>query len=1541
MAKRLLALLTMVAIIITMCSMVGMVPTVSAQDSFTITNLKVNGEDYPVIDDTAHFSWQMKSDVIGKSQSAYQIILKNGTQVVWNSSKQSSDKSVGISYSGPALTPSTVYNWTVTVWDEDDASVISPTAEFETGLGSNASAWNGSSWIAENPSGVPTSVESADYVVEADLTINGTTAVGVVFNQIDPKVFLMWQVNSNSQISGAVVLRPHRYVNGSWTTLANINVSNLVSGLTVETLKTTPLHLKIAVTTNTINTYVNDVLVDANRAFPTSGSLSKAFAGNIGAHSGGNEGGNIDNLKLTDYKNNISGEVLYNYDFSGPTNPLTYNSLNSNVIASLDNGTLKMFGSGTALVQPEALHYTVEADVAVSQKAVGVIFNYYDSRNMLMWQVAIDGARVRLRPHQRVNGTWRDINSVDINLPGVTPDTIKSTMVHMKIDVTATTITTYMNGIQVATQAAGSFGLKPKVSIIGGHSGANEGGYLDNLKMTDYTTNTSGDIIYDYDFNDGVNPLTGDPHSNLDPVSVDGGKLHQFDNRWSLPSSVRKSPFPSFRKKINVSGEVEWARLYSTALGAFDMYIDGARVGEKTAYGVVYDELKPGYTSASKRIQYYTYDVTDALASGEHLLSAQLAKGWYGGLSGGVSSTLQLRAKLVVKYKEQAEPVVIGTDSSWKTSYASGVMFSAIYDGETYDGNTDESWRSDISYNDTDWIPAAVMTSFSGRIDPISGSRVRVREDLTRDEYTVTVYNGATGANNDQYGKINVVGTYTQDDTFTLYKGETAVIDFGQNFAGWPEITARGAKNTAITMRCGEMLNDMNGIKTRGNDGPEGSVYHANYRSAASISRYIMNGNSSETNHSNYTFYGFRYIDITASADITVESLRGLVLTSMHEDVGTIETSSAGVNKLISNIKWGGYSNILSIPTDCPQRNERAGWTADTQVFATTGMYYSDLQNFYIKWMEDMRDAARASDGAFRTIAPINETEGYEAGWSDAGVIVPYNVYKMTGDKRILEQNWDAMQKFMDVYMASTNKNGGGTRYGDWVSLENNEEDVKRLCAIAYFAGDALLMAEMAKALGKTADVTKYIAVYESEKEYFIQKYVNPDGSLKRGEQTSCLMALAYDLLPNDASKEKVKNALLTNLSNNGNKLQTGFLGTAIIMQTLTKIGASDMAYNLLLQDQFPSWLYCVDLGATTTWERWNSYTIENGFNYQRMNSNDPANMNSFNHYAYGVVGEWMYGYMAGIMYDIANPGFKHTILQPTVDTSERMTNVIASYDSAYGKIESAWKLSGNTLKFDCKVPANTTATVHLPVTEGKTVTVNGKDAQALTIETNGIEYVKTENGKAIFNTKSGGFSFLVSGGANYSSVEAAIAAVPADLTIYSSATVLELEAAINAVDYMLGTDEQRQVDAYAVAILLAIERLIPIELDLQIGISAFVDTSAQAGRKDIVWKANILLNGGTNYADFNDVKIKSYGVFYGTSTDAVANWKVFDAQNPGNLRQNIFDAGDDINVYTSYGFRLKSVPVANVRAAMFYIEYEYNGHIHYALSEIDSITAE
>jgi hypothetical protein len=839
--------------------------------------------------------------------------------------------------------------------------------------------------------------------------------------------------------------------------------------------------------------------------------------------------------------------------------------------------------------------------------------------------------------------------------------------------------------------------------------------------------NQAETIEYIYMVRDVLNTIT-----KLFPKPAAIAVMTVFDSL--LGRELKNFGSSTFRKEFRTENGIESAKLTITGRGIFDAFINGKRVGAIQAdSSTVYDELKPGYTDVDKRAFYFTYDVTPLLSeSGNNAISAIVGNSWWrDAIVSKRGSHNILKAKLFIRYSDGTTQEV-ATDTTWKTKTTGPVLASTIYDGEVYDANADTAWKT-ADYDESGWANAELNYEFVGEISSAAiGARVRVRDDLTLEPASVTVSCGVLPVLAKGYGNVIEVAKYTGSDSFVLKKGQTAVVDFGQNFAGWTQITATGPKGTVVKMRHAEMLNEKDGLKSRGNDGPGGSIYVKNLRGAEAKAIYIMNGTGEETYHPTFTYYGFRYTKITASETITVHALKGLVLTSVEKDTGSIQTSDPALNRLVQNAYWGQYSNYVSVPTDCPQRDERLGWSADTQVFSTTACYNAESYAFLRKWMQDMRDSQR-SDGAFPVIAPYGKYMWHgQLGWSDAGVIVPYNLYKMYGDKTILEENYAAMQKFMDVYMASTGKVGGGNAYGDWLAYEANDDDLKRLIGIAYFAWDAQMMAEIAAVLGKTADAAKYRAFYEEEKAFFIQEYVNPDGTLKRTEQTACLMALKMELLPDESAKNKAIQTLVENIENKGNKLQTGFLGTAVILQVLVDVGRADVAYKVLLQRGNPSWLYSVDMGATTFWERWNSYTVEKGFG-------DP-NMNSFNHYAYGAVVEWLYSTMAGIQADIAQAGFKHIILKPVPDPSLDFVN--GSYDSVYGTITSRWTYEQGSPAYYFSIPANTTAAIYLPLPQAGGFTVNGIAADSLDKEEDGAEFTGIADGLARFEIVAGDYIF-------------------------------------------------------------------------------------------------------------------------------------------------------------------------------------------------------
>jgi len=1314
------------------------------QNTTEIINLKTEDLINPIgIDSIApSFSWQMDSDVIGQKQTEYQLIVaktSNLEQPVWNSGKTNDGHSVGIKYAGAALVSSTTYYWQVTVWDKDGVSIKSAIATFETGL-FGANAWDDSEWIQvgiskEEP---PASTGPLNYTLEVDFQIvkpsaTAQSAVGFVFEASDEDHFLMWQFSANEGNIPGLYFRPH-VRNAGWTTPPQQIVTDKAAG--DQTNLDAVQHLKIVVANDKIRTFLNGHELNTIEKSSLNGIGFGSQIGKFGFRSSGIEKGFLDNIVLTD--NSVSPAKVTVYNFDDGINPMSNGTIVDNKLDIQPGGAGDLIGLASSN-GANFVNYIVEADITCSYEAIGIVFNAKDTNNFYMWQLNTkdDARKVMLRPHTWKNGVWATYDQShkkDVTAAVGGYNTFKTTAVHIKIEVTNSEIKTTIGGVLVDTFPVGTLsdqgtsGIPVNAFSIGlrtGHSA--EEGTIDNFKLTDYSQNISGDILFDFDFN-GSNPFSKGNIVNGAFVAKDVGII--------LPLSDGAS---TFRKEFTPGSNLASAKFYITGLGVFDAFINGQRVGHLTANNkMIYDELKPGYTTTNSRdvtqtrVNYYTYDITKMIATGKNTISAIVSSGWWlGQVNGYVGSKSALRAQILLTYNDGTTEI-IGTDQTWKTANVGPIVMADIYQGETYNANADISYRKN-NFDDSDWFFAEKNTEFNGVISAPVGPNVRVREELTLTPETIVVYQGISGATASSYGKVNVLNTYTGNKEFTLQPGQTAIFDLGQNFAGWDELELEGnagTKDAIITMRHSEILND-NGDKNRG-DGAGGSVYLANLRGAAALGTYIMSDKPIQKYHATHTYYGFRYVEVTTTKAVKILGVKGLVVNSVEETTGTLETSNKDVNQLISNILWGQYSNYVSVPTDCPQRDERSGWLGDTQAFSTTAAYNANSKGFLMKFLEDLRDSQSAA-GRYPDVAPRHpaalDTSNF--GWSDAGIIVPYNLYKMYGDKDIIANSYSSMEK----YMNSIGIEGAGLAYGDWLAPGGgNSERQKELLAAAYYAWDTQMMAEMANALGKTADVTKYQNAYAAAKAAFISNFVDSDGYLVRDEQTSCLLALKADLLPNEQSRELVKKALLDNIEKNGDKLQTGFLGTSIIMTTLSEIGASDVAYKLLLQHGYPSWLYSVDNGATTIWERWNSYTKEHGLRPE------DAGMNSFNHYAYGAVGEWMYSDMAGIKNDISNPGFYHINLVPSPNQS--LSYVKGSYHSAYGTIFSNWRYDNSQLLYNAKIPANTTATISVPVETGKEITVNGKASDVVALEADGIKYVETIDGRAVFEAVAGTFKF-------------------------------------------------------------------------------------------------------------------------------------------------------------------------------------------------------
>ena len=777
-----------------------------------------------------------------------------------------------------------------------------------------------------------------------------------------------------------------------------------------------------------------------------------------------------------------------------------------------------------------------------------------------------------------------------------------------------------------------------------------------------------------------------------------------------------------FWSSVTNDNEVVSAKWMTAGLGVYDVYVNGHLVGLEI--------LKPGFTHNAKTKYSFTYDITDAIDrknGAVNELSAQVTPGWWGdkivtpnGNEGMIGHKCAFRGVLEVVYADGTTKRY-GTDlENWKAGIAGPVQHAAIFDGEFHDA------REPMGYDVPEKLSVPeINNEFQGNIYPSAGAEIYLRPELAFSPVEAYVWEGVENADDDAYGKIIVKREYESGDKMQVLPGETLVVDFGQNAAAVPEFVFKAEEGTVLTCLPAELLNDGNGAKSRGMDGPEGSCHRLNLRTPEDgmVLEYTFADRSGYVRYSpRCTFYGYRYVSVTATAPVTIKSIVSVPVTSIkaEHEIGRITTGNELVNKLISNTVWGMNSNYLSVPTDCPQRNERLGWTADTQVFTETGTFFANTSAFFHKWMRDMRDS-QSERGGFPSVAPYAQygNETMRLGWADAGIIVPWTIWKQYGDLSIIEENWDAMERFITLindnkydHKALADENRG-YQYADWLSyealeshgrsafFENNKSRPRpetieywNYLSASYWAIDAGMMSEMAAATGRDALVYKNMEA--AAKEYLRTRFFNENGYFKtevlNTMQTPALFALKNQLFDGQIREEMIAR-LRENFKSHDNCLQTGFLGTSILMSTLTENGMVDIAYELLFQRKNPSWLYSVDQGATTIWERWNSYRKDTGFG--------PVGMNSFNHYAYGAVIAWIYKTAAGIAADPSDPGFKTVIMAPVPD--KRLGFVEAEYKSAAGLIKSAWRYEGEKWIWNFTVPEGSRAMVKAPGDNGFT----------------------------------------------------------------------------------------------------------------------------------------------------------------------------------------------------------------------------------------------
>jgi alpha-L-rhamnosidase len=763
---------------------------------------------------------------------------------------------------------------------------------------------------------------------------------------------------------------------------------------------------------------------------------------------------------------------------------------------------------------------------------------------------------------------------------------------------------------------------------------------------------------------------------------------------WIQPDlaedTTKSQPCPVLRKEFTLRGAVKSARAYVTCLGLYEMELNGRRVGDQA--------FTPGWTSYHKRLQYQTYDVTNQLRPGKNAVGVILGDGWYRGyLTWDMRRNVYgdkraLLLQLHVVY-EDGSTQIITTDENWKSS-TGPTLSSDIYNGEIYDARLEKKGWSEPSFDDTEWSGVRIIEHSKTILIAPAGPPVRKIEEIR---------------------PVAIIKTPA---------GET-VFDMGQNLVGWVRLKVRGQAGATVTLRHSEVLNK------------DGNFYRDNLRKAEQKVQYTLKGGGLEIYEPRFTFQGFRYVSIEGfPGEPALENLTGIVIHSDMTPTGSFECSHPLLNQLQHNIQWGQKGNFLDVPTDCPQRDERLGWTGDAQVFSRTAAFNMNVNNFFAKWLRDV-EADQQPNGSVPYVIPnmLGPTAGGAAGWADAATIIPWNMYLAYGDKRILERQYASMKAWVG-YMQQNSTDylwNKGFHFGDWLFYRPEDDNDGRsavtnkyLIAQCFFAHSTQLVINAANVLGKKDEAAQYTELLEKIKEAFLKEYVTLSGQLVSATQTAYVLALNFDMLP-ESLRQGAAERLVRNIKSYNNHLTTGFLGTPYLCHVLTRFGYDETAYALLLQETYPSWLYPVKMGATTIWERWDGIKPDGTF--------QTPGMNSFNHYAYGAIGDWMYRAIAGIDTDQSGPGYKQIKIMPHIGGG--LTFARADLQTYYGKVSSHWKSENGRLQLEVEIPANTKATVYIPAPAVESVKESGRalaSAKDLKVKGREGDYVVVEAGSGSYH---------------------------------------------------------------------------------------------------------------------------------------------------------------------------------------------------------------
>jgi alpha-L-rhamnosidase len=761
--------------------------------------------------------------------------------------------------------------------------------------------------------------------------------------------------------------------------------------------------------------------------------------------------------------------------------------------------------------------------------------------------------------------------------------------------------------------------------------------------------------------------------------------------QWIEPGFTEdpERPSPLFRKEFTAAKKIKKATAYITAHGIYEAFINGKRVGDAW--------FTPGWTSYNKRLQYQVYDVTPLLQQGANAIGVALASGWYrGNLAWGgnrniYGKDIALLLQLDLEYSDGSREQVV-SDDSWRSG-TGPVRFSEIYHGEKWDARQEQPGWDKPGFNDAQW--SGVKTAAHSK------------------QVLVATYNEP----------IRKKEVFTPVKIFTTPKGEQ-VIDFGQNLVGFVQLKATGNSGQQIVLSHAEVLDKA------------GNFYTDNLRAAHARDTFILKGGGEETFEPHFTWHGFRYLKVDGyPGELKPEKFRAVVLYSDMPVTGQFTTSHPLVNQLQHNIQWGQRGNFLDVPTDCPQRDERLGWTGDAQVFARTASFNMNVHNFFAKWLRDLE--ADQKDGGVPPVIPnvLNDFAA-SAGWADAATIIPWNMYLAYGDTGILQTQYGSMKAWVE-YMRGVSKDhlwNTGFHFGDWLFYRPDDDNDGRaavtdkyLIAQCFYAHSTQLLINAARVLGKTEDVQQYTALLSNIKEAFRREYMTAKGRLVSGTQTAYVLALHFDMLPEQLRPQAAKR-LAENIRSYGNHLTTGFLGTPYLCQVLSENGQPELAYTLLQRERYPSWLFPVKMGATTIWERWDGQKPDSSF--------QTPGMNSFNHYAYGAIGDWMYRTMVGLDTYEDGPGYKHIRVRPLPGGDFKHAS--ASLDTYYGTVKAGWRKEGETFNLDVQVPANTRATIYVPAAAADAV----KESGVVLTQSRDAKLKGLENGYVVVEVGSGTYRF-------------------------------------------------------------------------------------------------------------------------------------------------------------------------------------------------------